>query len=80
MKSATRVQWSFKCSEGISFPFDGIPFICVGTVNYQCHQGNDVDLKTKQKRQDEQDRKEVVQKIHYFYTYILLYLYTVFIA
>ena len=57
-KSATtlRVQWSFASPEGISFQFDGILFLCVGSINYQCHQGDDVDLKTKMKRQEKQDK------------------------
>ena len=49
-----RLQRSLVSPEGIPFPFDGVPFICVGTVNYQCHQGNDVDMKTKIKTQEEQ--------------------------
>ena len=59
-KDTTRVKWSMETSDGISFPFEGIPFICVGTANYQCHQGNDVDKDTKIKRQQERDEKEVV--------------------
>ena len=47
-------------SEGISFPFDGVPFICVGAANYQCHQGDDIDKKTKIRRQQQQEEKEVV--------------------
>lgn len=53
------MQWSLASPEGVSFPFDGVPFLCVGTVNYQCHQGDDVDVKTKIKRQEERDKKEV---------------------
>ena len=45
-------------TDGISFPFEGIPFICVGAANYQCHQGNDVDKNTKIRRQQERDEKE----------------------
>ena len=55
----TRVKWSMESSDGISFAFEGIPFICVGTANYQCHQGNDVDINTKIRRQQERDEKEV---------------------
>ena len=47
-------------SDGISFPFEGILFICIGTANYQCHQGNDVDKNTKIRRQQEWDEKEVI--------------------
>lgn len=54
-----RVQWSLTCSEGISFKFDGIPFLCVGTINYQCHQGSDIDLHTKRRRKEERDKKQV---------------------
>ncbi len=53
------MQWTLKSSEGISFSFDGVPFLCVGTVNYQCHQGNDIDLKTKIKRQEVRDKNEL---------------------
>ena len=55
-KSVAKVQWSLINSSGISNPFDGTPFLCVGTIIYHCHQGNDVDVKTKQKRQ-ERDQK-----------------------
>ena len=55
----TKVQWSLINPSGISNPFDGTPFLCVGTIIYHCHQGNDVDVKTKQKRQEERDQKEV---------------------
>ena len=58
-KSVTKVQWSLINPSGISNPFDGTPFLCVGTIIYHCHQGNDVDVKTKQKRQEERDQKEV---------------------
>ena len=58
-ETTLRVQWNFTSPEGISFQFDGIPFLCVGTTNYQCHQGNDVDLKTKIKRQKKQETNEV---------------------
>jgi hypothetical protein len=58
-ENRTRLQWSLKSSEGISFSFDGVPFLCVGTVNYQCHQGNDIDLKTKIRRQEALDKNEV---------------------
>ena len=47
--ATVRLQWSLISPEGISFPFDGVPFICVGTVNYQCHQGNDVKYENKNK-------------------------------
>ncbi|CAB4043203.1 Hypothetical predicted protein, partial [Paramuricea clavata] len=57
-KIGKRVQWRLTSSEGISFPFDGVPFLCVGTVNYQCHQGDDIDLKTKMKRQEDRDKNE----------------------
>ena len=58
-KSVAKVQWSLINPSGISNPFDGTPFLCVGTIIYHCHQGNDVDVKTKQKRQEERDQKEV---------------------
>ena len=59
LKKGTRVQWSMVASEGISFPFDGVPFICVGAANYQCHQGDDIDKKAKIRRQQQQKEKEV---------------------
>lgn len=59
-KSLTRLQWSLANSDGISFPFDGIPFVCVGTINYQCHQGDDVDRNVKMKRTKQRDEKEVI--------------------
>ena len=62
-------------SDGISFPFDGVPFICVGTANYQCHQGNDVDKNTKIRRQQERDEKEVTVVIIANYSYIYIYIY-----
>ena len=54
------MQWSLVSSEGISIPFDGTPFMCVGTINYQCHQGDDVDRNTKIRRKDERNKKEVI--------------------
>ena len=57
-KSFARVQWSLFNPGGISFPFDGIPFVCVGTINYQCHQGEDVDKITKIRRAKERDEKD----------------------
>jgi hypothetical protein len=59
------VQWSLVSSEGISIPFDGVPFMCVGTMHYQCHQGHDVDRKTKIRRQDERNKKEVINNLIY---------------
>jgi hypothetical protein len=58
-KGVARIQWSVVNPSGISIPFDGVPFMCVGTVIYQCHQGDDIDAKTKQRRQEERDKKEV---------------------
>lgn len=58
-KNTTRIKWSMETAEGISFPFDGVPFICVGVANYQCHQGDDIDRNTKMRRKQNQDSKEV---------------------
>jgi hypothetical protein len=58
-RGVARIQWTLLNSSGILIPFDGVPFMCVGTVIYQCHQGNDVDAKAKQRRQEEKDKKEV---------------------
>ena len=58
-KITTRVRWSMAIPEGISFPFDGVPFICVGAANYQCHQGEDIDKNTKVKRKQKRDSIEV---------------------
>ena len=35
---------------GISIPFDGIPFLSAGYKIYHCHQGKDVDSHTKEKK------------------------------
>ncbi|XP_046846818.1 uncharacterized protein LOC124456900 [Xenia sp. Carnegie-2017] len=57
-KSLSRVQWSLSNPDGISYAFDGIPFICIGTLNYHCHQGEDIDKSTKIKRAKERDENE----------------------
>ena len=44
-------------SEDVSFPFDGMPFICVGTPNYQCHQGDEIDRNTKIRQQQQEKNK-----------------------
>ena len=54
------MRWSLATADGISFMFDGTPFIAVGTILYQCHQGNDIDRNTKVKRQLALDEKEVM--------------------
>lgn len=59
-KGASRVQWSLVSSEGISIPFDGTPFMCVGQIYYQCHQGDDVDRSTKNRRQKARHKNEVM--------------------
>ena len=53
------MQWSIKIESGISYPFDGVPFLSAGSLHFQCHQGKDVDKKTKERRQQELDAKEV---------------------
>ncbi|XP_046862045.1 uncharacterized protein LOC124455456 [Xenia sp. Carnegie-2017] len=58
-KSLSRVQWSLSNPDGISYAFDGIPFICIGTLNYHCHQGEDIDKSTKIKEQ----RKEMKMRV-----------------
>ena len=49
------------------FFFDRVPFVCIGTINYQCHQGNDVDKKTKIRRAKERDEKEVIRLTYLMY-------------
>lgn len=70
-KSLSRVQWSLSNPDGISYAFDGIPFICIGTLNYHCHQGEDIDKSTKIKRAKERDENEVLTTLyrHFYYTH-----------
>ena len=44
------MQWSQIGSGGISLAFDGVPFLCVRTINFECYQGADIDLKTESKQ------------------------------
>ena len=66
----SRLQWTQSNKDRISLLFDGIPFICVGTINIQCHQANDVDVNIKTKRAKERDKKEVVNHHSYQCLYL----------
>ena len=55
-KRTSKLQWTQANTEGIMLPFDGIPFMCVGTINYQGHQGDDVDKRTKNRRAEKRDK------------------------
>ena len=57
--SKARIFWFSNSKEGISIPFDGIPFLSFGGKWYQCHQGEDIDAREKDKRKEKKDRQQV---------------------
>ena len=53
------MHWNVVAADGISFPFDGTPFMPAGIAQLQCHQGDDIDENTKEKRKKVLDEREV---------------------
>ena len=58
-KEKKRTQWQVTARNGISFPFDGIPFLSAGSVRYMCHQGVDIDMAAKIARKNKQNEMQV---------------------
>ncbi len=59
-KKTPNVQWNWQANDGISIPFDGVPFLTAGRKWFQCHQGNDIDAPQKKKRKAQKDAIEVL--------------------
>ena len=47
-KYIPKVCWEFKKGNSIHIPFDGVPYLHLNTRQYNCHQGNDKNVKYKE--------------------------------